>query len=285
MQAANIPRVVDVDRVERKQALGAEASSAMLLFPPGMPLPEGWQTPWARAGWAVRSCRSAASIPRALASADASALVAAPWPETSAANSPATIARGLQHVIEALGVDIKRVPVAALADGGMLRRGTFPARLVNILSEPRGHGFVLLAVRIDDAKALGERLDRSAIFDLEERVCARFASVLDAHDATTIWLEFGFGVLVRREHVDAVSALAEQICSSVADQPFEVAGGACALTVSVRMTLAPRTRNGDGAQVWFASAHAAQGIASRRGGNCSEGLLTRATSQCRRSAS
>lgn len=276
METTHIQLVVDVDRADTPAVVDVNAPGAMLLFPPGMPLPDGWQTPWVRAGWAVRSCRSAASIPLALASTDASALVAAPWPETNEANAITTIARGLQHVIDSLGLDADQTHVAPIADGGMLRRGTFLARLATVLGGPQGHGFVLLAVRVDQAVAIAERLERSALFDLEERVCARFTSVLDAHDATTIWLEFGFGVLVRREHTDAVANLAEQICASVAEKPFEVAGESCAITVSVGMALAPRLRHADGAQQWFAAAHAAQGIALRHGGNRSEGLLTRA---------
>lgn len=264
------------DPVETPAGVAPGNASAMLMFPPGMPLPDGWQAPWLRAGWAVRSCRSAASIPLALASTDASALVAAPWPESTTANSAASISSGLQQVIDTLGVDAARQTAPTIADGGMLRRGTFLTRLANIVGGPHGHGFVLLAVHVDQAAELAHRLERSALFDLEERVCARVASVLDAHDATTIWLEFGFGVLVRRERAESVTTLAEQICSIVATTPFAIGDATFQLTVSVGMALAPGAPGADGAQQWFAAAYAAQGIARRHGGNRSEGLLTRA---------
>lgn len=276
MEATSSALVDSVDSTETPTVAAPGNASAMLMFPPGMPLPDGWQLPWVRAGWAVRSCRSAASIPLALTSVDASALFAAPWPESTTADSAASIAQGLKHVIDALGVDDRCLAVPTIADGGMLRRGTFLTRLANIVGGPNGHGFVLLAVHVDQANELARRLERSALFDLEERVCARLTTVLDAHDATTIWLEFGFGVLVRREHVDSVSTLAEHICSIIATTPFDIGDTTCQLTVSVGMALAPGARSADGATHWFAAAHAAQGIARRHGGNRSEGLLTRA---------
>jgi EAL domain-containing protein (putative c-di-GMP-specific phosphodiesterase class I) len=134
---------------------------------------------------------------------------------------------------------------------------------------------VLVAIRIDTVSELAARLDGTEIFALEELVAERFSGVLTKDDAYTIWLELGFGVLVHRDTIEEVEELAKRICASVADEPFLVAGAPQHLTVSVGVALPPRGNAANGADRWFASAHAAQAIALRHGGNRHDGLLTR----------
>lgn len=134
---------------------------------------------------------------------------------------------------------------------------------------------VLMAIRIDQVQDFAADLDRTEVFELEEGIAARISAELEAQDSITIWLEFGFGVLVQRINVDEVSQLASRICTQISDEPFSVAGKSIELTVSVGLALSPSTRPADPAQQWFASAHAAQGIASRHGGNRFKGVLSR----------
>ena len=61
----------------------------------------------------------------------------------------------------------------------------------------------------------------------------RFAAALHTDDAYTIWLEFGFGVLVDRDSSGQMRELAKRICSSVAIEPFLVAAKSSHLTVQL----------------------------------------------------
>ena len=156
----------------------------------------------------------------------------------------------------------------------MLRRSDFLAQLA-ALTEAESQVSVLLAIHLDQASALDARLDRTAVFALEEDISSRIAAALEPGDAVTLWLEYGFGVLVQRNSADEVSALAARICASIANEPFIIEGGPVALSVSVGLALSPNGSCRDRAQEWFSTAHAAQGIASRHGGNRHEGVLTR----------
>ena len=62
----------------------------------------------------------------------------------------------------------------------------------------------------------------------------RFAAALHTDDAYTIWLEFGFGVLVDRDSSGQMRELAKRICSSVAIEPFLVAAKSSHLTVQLQ---------------------------------------------------
>lgn len=276
LQTSGLQLVVDVDRpgLAQQGSDDAEQLNAILLFPPDAKLPDGWQTPWVKSGWAVRKCRDPENLPAALAGPGTSALIAAPWPDAGQASSPAGVTRGLQAVIDRLGGSAAAVP-AALPGGGVVRRGAFLAHLANVMSAPESGCRALMAIRLDQESALTARLDRAALFDLEERVCSRITSALRALDPVTIWLEFGFGVLIQRDTAAEVWELAGRLCAAVADEPFDVGGESCNLSVSVGLALAPRAQPGEGAHPWFAAAHAAQGIAKRHGGNCCKGLLTR----------
>jgi EAL domain-containing protein (putative c-di-GMP-specific phosphodiesterase class I)/GGDEF domain-containing protein len=250
--------------------------TAILLFPFDAPPPPSWRVPWVNAGWSVTSCGSTEEIAEALAKHAAKALVASPWPGTGDASSASAIASELQEVVTALHMSDTNAPIGLIVNGGMVRRGDFLAHLLILNRTPESSGCcVLLAAHIDKAEELIARLDGTATFDLEERIAERFAKVLRKDDAFTIWLEFGFGILVNRDTSDEVEKLAKSICAIVASELFIVAGEPIQLTVSIGAALSPRGNPADGADRWFAAAHAAQAIAFRHGGNRHDGLLTR----------
>jgi EAL domain-containing protein (putative c-di-GMP-specific phosphodiesterase class I)/GGDEF domain-containing protein len=267
----------DADRVESAPRIGSDMRqrNAVLLVPPSERLPEGWQIPWVNAGWSVSHCSSSERIPAALHGPGASALVVSPWAEIGKPSLSGTVARGLVQITDALRADGVIHGDAALAVGGMLRRAAFLAHLDALMNGEEKGCCALMAIQVDQAQALVADLDRTTVFDLEEQFVARIAETLDRQDVTTIWLEFGFGVLVQRASADEVVEVANRVRAAVADAPFRIGDAESRATVSVGLALAPRGCSGSGSHQWFASAHAAQGIASRHGGNRCEGLLTR----------
>ncbi|MGB0135345.1 bifunctional diguanylate cyclase/phosphodiesterase [Dokdonella sp.] len=256
-------------------AVDARQRNALLLFPPGVRLPEGWQAPWIQAGWNVSNCSGSDRIPAALHGPGASALIASPWAEVGKPSLRNTVARGLKVLEESTGPlrDIKPANTASAA--GMLRRSDFLARLSQVIATPPEACCILVSVIVDQAAALTTSLKRTAIFELEEKISQRLAAVLQKSDAMTIWLEFGFGILLQRADSKEILEQAEQICTSIASKPFLIDGEPRSLTVSTGLALPPRESRGDGAHQWFASAYAAQGMASRHGGNRNEGVLSR----------
>ncbi|HEY2344530.1 MAG TPA: EAL domain-containing protein [Xanthomonadaceae bacterium] len=248
--------------------------TALLLFPINALPPDDWHTAWAAAGWKVVACDNASEVGAALDGSPEMTLFAVPWPGSGDMTSASTLADELQFAVSALGTS-HDASDAAEVTGGMMRRADFLAHLAAVMRAPDESGCcALLAIRVDRFAEFASRLDRTAIFDLEEALAERFAGELHGDDAYTIWLEFGFGVLVRREHAERVHELARRICARVAREPFEIAGESCGLTVSIGVALPPRGYAG--ADRWFAVAHAAQAIAVRHGGNRHDGLLTRA---------
>jgi GGDEF domain-containing protein/EAL domain-containing protein (putative c-di-GMP-specific phosphodiesterase class I) len=158
---------------------------------------------------------------------------------------------------------------------GQLRRGEFLAQLGAALRKGVAPWQVLVAVRVDQAKSLLETLGQAAAFELEQAIAMRFAAALREDDAQTLWMEFGFGVLAQRESREEIEALAQDICARVASAAFEVRGKSQSLTVSVGVALAPAGADAGDPDRWFASAHAAQAIAHRLGGNRFDGVLSR----------
>ena len=233
-------------------------SSAVLLISPEVNLPPSWALPWTEAGWEPKFCKQHGDLskPKALTSrrlllvavGDSESSHAAPEPEPE--------------------------PIVVERRYGRLRRSDFLADLAHEIKDPRSDWPVLMAIRVDQASSLSERLGQAAEFDLEQRIAERFACELDEDDAYTLWLEFGFGVLVHRDHSAQITALAERICTSVFQTPFDVAGEPCLLTVSIGLALLPKGFGADNPDRWFASAHAAQGIAQRHGGNRHDGVLS-----------
>jgi PleD family two-component response regulator/EAL domain-containing protein (putative c-di-GMP-specific phosphodiesterase class I) len=163
--------------------------------------------------------------------------------------------------------------VASPRRGGQLRRGDFLAQLATAPREPKAGCLVLMALKIDQAGDIRKQLGQSGAYELEQAVAARFAELLHDQDAYTIWLEFGFGVLVKRDSGDAVAALAESICARVRARPFVVRGLALDLTVSIGVALPPTGSGGDDPDRWFSAAYAGMSIAHRLGGNRHDGVL------------
>ncbi len=157
---------------------------------------------------------------------------------------------------------------------GALRRGEFLAELAAVLRAGPAPWQVLMALRIDQAKALAEGMGQGAAFALEQAIAARFGAALAAGDAHSLWMQFGFGILARREDRDAIESLARDLCACIAAEAFEVGGKPQRLTASVGIALAPQGADADPDR-WFASAHAAQAIAHRLGGNRFDGVLSR----------
>ncbi|MGH8029101.1 MAG: response regulator, partial [Arenimonas sp.] len=173
----------------------------------------------------------------------------------------------------------RQLPVATAngiqVRGGQLRRGDFLAQLGEAMRHPRGDWQVLMSVKLDQADVLDDRLGLAGAFDLEQRVATRLAAVLRPEDAYTLWLEFGFGVLVSRDGHAEVVELAAKLCASVAGEPFDVQGEKMPLTLSVGVALTPTGPAAGDPDRWFASAYAAQSIAHRLGGNRFDGVLSR----------
>jgi predicted signal transduction protein with EAL and GGDEF domain len=117
-------------------------------------------------------------------------------------------------------------------------------------------------------------MGQGAAFALEQAIAARFGTALAAGDAHSLWMQFGFGILARRADRDAIEALARDLCARIAAETFEVGGKPQRLTASVGIALAPQGSDADPDR-WFASAHAAQAIAHRLGGNRFDGVLSR----------
>jgi predicted signal transduction protein with EAL and GGDEF domain len=133
---------------------------------------------------------------------------------------------------------------------------------------------MLMSIKVDQAAELGKRLGQAAAYELEQAVASRFAELLDDRDAYTIWLEFGFGVLVQRDDSEAVAALAQEICRRVRGRPFVVRDMALDLTLSIGLALPPAGAPGGDPDRWFAAAYAGMSIAHRLGGDRHDGVLS-----------
>ena len=158
---------------------------------------------------------------------------------------------------------------------GQMRRGEFLAQLGTAMHDAGSPWRVLIAVRLDQGTALGDSLGQTGAFALEGALAARFAPALSSTDSYTLWMEFGFGILLERETRAEVEAIAGEICRLIAADPFPVADKQLALTVSVGVALPPGGTDAGDPDRWFASAYAAQAIAHRLGGNRFDGVLSR----------
>jgi PleD family two-component response regulator/EAL domain-containing protein (putative c-di-GMP-specific phosphodiesterase class I) len=165
-----------------------------------------------------------------------------------------------------------RVPLEHLR--GQLRRGDFLRQLAQVMHEPGSGWTALLSIRVDQAEKLGKSLGQSTSYELERAIAERFSAELGAEDAYTLWLEFGFGVLARRDSREELQALATRLCGAIARRPFEVHGQVLALTVSIGMALPPAHGAADPDR-WFAAAYAGMSVAHRLGGNRYDGVLSR----------
>jgi len=163
---------------------------------------------------------------------------------------------------------------AAPHRGGLLRRGDFLAQLADEQSSPGGDWRVLASVKIDQAMELGKRLGQTGAYEVEQAVAQRLAELLDEDDAYTLWLEFGFGILVERNSREEIAALAQSLCRHVAATPFEVRGESLKLSVSIGLALPPTGAAAGDPDRWFAAAYAGMSIAHRLGGNRFDGVLS-----------
>lgn len=263
----------DGDGPDHVQGPGNPA--AVLLVPCDASLPCDWRDPWIREEWSIAICGSPAEIAEAAARTPGKTLLVSPWPSAGEFLSGDAMANDLQEVASALRMPNANARIGVSIDGGMVRRGDFLSHLATVIRAPETDCCVLMAIRIDSVSELAARLDGMETFALEERIAERFSGVLNKNDAYTIWLELGFGVLIHRDNVEEVEELAKRICASVANEPFLVAGEPERLSVSVGIALPPAGNAAHGADRWFSSAHAAQAIAFRHGGNRHEGVLTR----------
>jgi predicted signal transduction protein with EAL and GGDEF domain len=241
------------------------APGAVLLVKDDARVPDGWETAWVCTGWALET-------EEAPADHGDGHLVVLTWKGFGELMPGLPKAVQPKQLTATGGNPPAATSMPAVGQGGVMRRGDFIARLSAMSTAADGGCSALLAIRVDQLTTLSGLLDAVAMFELEDRIASRIEAALDAQDLHTIWMELGFGVVVQRENSTLVEALAMRICEQVSAQVFMVDGKPMPLTVSVGVAL-PREQSGEG---WFASAHAAQAIASRRGGNRWVGVLTRA---------
>lgn len=166
-------------------------------------------------------------------------------------------------------------PEAVTTRGGQLRRGDFLAQLGQVLRTSECDQQVLMSIKVDQADELGRQLGMAAAFELEQAIAQRIASELRAEDAYTLWLVFGFGVLVRRDATEDLLQLAQHLCQAMAATPFLVGARETRLTVSIGLALPPTGPGAGDPDRWFAAAFAGQSVAHRLGGNRIDGVLSR----------
>ncbi len=190
---------------------------------------------------------------------------------------PGVLAAAIRARIVRAAMQESQAPLAQepIRRGGQLRRGEFLAQLRSVLRGTSDAWQVLLALRVDQGKSLAESLGQTGAFELEQAIASRFSSALQAGDAHTLWMEFGFGVLALRDSREQVELLAAELCRVVAESPFLVDGKDRGLTLSVGVALTPSGNDVGDPDRWFASAYAAQAIAHRLGGDRFDGVLSR----------
>jgi predicted signal transduction protein with EAL and GGDEF domain len=186
-------------------------------------------------------------------------------------------------VLAAIQARIRRLrltaPAPAIDDSVPQRSGALPraafleqlmlAQQIDEAGACRG----LLSLRLDEAETLAEQLGFAAKLELERQMRERIQPLLSAADAFCLWLDFAYGILARRARPEDLRTLGEDLCRSMAAAPFEVCGEHRALTASVGLALPPGDHGRGDPDAWFASAHAAQSIARRLGGNRVDGIL------------
>jgi len=191
--------------------------------------------------------------------------------------SPPTLIAAIRSRVKRARMLQREVPAGPEPERlvGQLRRGEFLAQLGSALRGDTGLWQVLMALRLDQGQSVGESLGQAAAFELEQEIAARFAGALRENDAYTLWMQFGFGVLAKRDSREELEQLATDLSERVASAPFTVRGKCFDLTLSIGVALAPTGTDEGDPDRWFASAYAAQAIAHRLGGNRFDGVLTR----------
>lgn len=156
---------------------------------------------------------------------------------------------------------------------GRLRRSDFLAALDSRLRRPGDDWHLLVALRIDDAPALRERLGLGGTHALERAVAERIVPRLAAEDSYSLWEELGFGLLLSRPDRESLESLLADLLIGVAGEPFSAGGESLQLSASIGFAMPPGERGG--ADAWLKQAFAAQAMARRLGGGRAEGVLSR----------
>ncbi len=184
-----------------------------------------------------------------------------------------------RHLVAAVSSRVKRVraigrqlvrPAAAESEI-LIRKGDFLAELATLIDSTAERMPVLLALALDQADDLDQRLGLGAKHQLEQAIVQRLLQVLDVGDKLCLWREFGFGVLIERPEQASATNVAEALRRAVADQSFKLQSQDCRLTLSVG--IAPRQRIGKDQDDWIGASFATLTAAQRLGGNRIEGLL------------
>lgn len=161
---------------------------------------------------------------------------------------------------------------------GRLRRSDFLAALDGRMRRSAHDWHLLIALRIDDAPALREKLGLSGTHALEREISERIAPRLGSDDGFSLWEELGFGIVATRDSREALESLLADLLVGVAGQPFAAGEEMLPLRASVGFALPPGQRDADpgtGVDQWLQQAFAAQAMARRLGGGRAEGVLSR----------
>ena len=186
-----------------------------------------------------------------------------------------------QALIAAVRSRVKRARVLnrqlrprASTGSGRLRRSDFLAAIEGRLRRPGDAWHLLLALRIDEAAALREKLGLAATHALERSIAARLAAKLNSDDSYSLWEELGFGLLVAREDREALESLITDLLKAVTGQVFDAGGQSLSLSASIGYSLAP-THGTATTDNWLKQSFAGLAMARRLGGGRAEGVLSR----------
>jgi DNA-binding response OmpR family regulator/GGDEF domain-containing protein len=181
-----------------------------------------------------------------------------------------------RHLVAAVRSRIKRARAIGRQIGtavpskprGLIRKSEFLPALEHPSGAPEPP--VLLALGLDQADSLDQRLGLAAKYELEQAVAQRLLQVLRASDRLCLWREFGFGVLLEQTRRSDILATAEELRRAIADQNFKLHNQDTRLSLSIGMAVRPRQAD---LEVWINASFAALAAAQRLGGNRVEGLL------------
>ncbi|MBD8526293.1 response regulator [Pseudomarimonas arenosa] len=157
---------------------------------------------------------------------------------------------------------------------GRLRRSDFLSALSECLQRTDDAWHLLLALRIDDAPALREKLGLAGTHALEREVANRIASQLAPEDSYSLWEELGFGLMVSRNQRAELESLVADLLTAVAGAPFVAGEESLSLSISIGFSLPP-TQGVISAERWVQQAFAALAMARRLGTGRAEGVLSR----------
>lgn len=124
----------------------------------------------------------------------------------------------------------------------------------------------LLYIAVDQLKGLDEQLGLIALRELEQAVLTQILGGLKPTDAVTLWQDFCYLALIKRDSLEQLQQVADAVRTQVCQRPYALgASGALPLTVSIG--LAERASALGEAERWLRGARAACQFAHRSGGN------------------